>query len=644
MHKFLLVLLLILTFDKANAAEASDLFEMSLEELLTVKIVTVSKKEELIEDAPGVVSVITSEDILRFGARNLRDVLLRIPNYYIFDSLALSSNGSTMRAGATQHLNNHVLYLINGRPLRESQNGGRQTDINLLFPVSAIERIEVIRGPGSVLYGSNAFNGTINIITKTASTSFDVGVEGVVGSFGYRSVDVSTGHSSEDAQINAQVKLLNEDGATLGAFDSTNTFGETTLYREGYFGRIDGSYKRFSVEGMFSEIQLPNISGAFNWNGLDEWTHQRNYINLGYKYSFNDDWSSTINATYNNVDMTIISPTAVSYSSFGYMYEITVNGRINDKTSVVLGAVEDHIKGDLDIRGGEINTLRNSIYGQIDYYISGNTRLTAGLQHNKPEAQSAHTSPRFALVHKFNQHWSGKLLYADAFRSPYGAELNFSSGFLRGDMNLKPENITTAEAQLTYTQNNATVSTTLYHSKSSDLIGRRRIDGTTFFVNLAQEIIYEGIELEGRWEITPKLQLNGNASYQKNEDDQGHTDVMIAPNQMIKVGLSYNSDAGVTASVWASYFGASSKLEEMPGVNVVVVNPPADAFNLVSVNVLADLGEWFNSESLKDVRASLFIDNVFDEDVWFPEMGQRSVNSYPQSHSRSVFLNISVDI
>ena len=76
---------------------------------------------------------------------------------------------------------------------------------------------------------------------------------------------------------------------------------------------------------------------------------------------------------------------------------------------------------------------------------------------------------------------------------------------MRGDLNLKPENITTAEAQLTYTQKNATVSTTVYHSESSDLIGRERIDGTTFFSNFSSMRNDEFLIKQGTLKVKRKL-------------------------------------------------------------------------------------------------------------------------------------------
>ncbi len=220
---------------------------LSLSDLLQVEVTTVSKKAENPLDAPGIISVITADEIATFGASNLIDVLQRIPNLFVFDSPTFTATGVSLRAGATQHLNNHVLYLINERPLRESQNGGFHSDINLLFPVELIERIEVIRGPGSDLYGSNAFSGTINFITKKAKPSGKVHLSHIQCSESLSHshiaylhhfsdddyINLSFNHFSDDDYINLSFNHLSTDGTTLSATDETADLVLYQSYTEG---------------------------------------------------------------------------------------------------------------------------------------------------------------------------------------------------------------------------------------------------------------------------------------------------------------------------------------------------------------------------------------------------------------------------
>ncbi|WP_111979529.1 TonB-dependent receptor plug domain-containing protein [Algibacillus agarilyticus] len=314
------LLLLMLVTVNVHSSDTYALLDLSLEELLRIKITTVSKKEETIADAPGIVTVFTADDIQAFGARNLKDVLLRIPNYYLFDSHTFYSTGSTLRAGATQHLNNHILYLVNGRPLRESQNGGRQTDINLLFPVSAIDHLEVIRGPGSVLYGSNAFSGTINIITKKETSGIGAGVNITMGEHNYKALEGNAFAGTDDASVHAYINIIDNDGMPVSAFDVEGNLGGINNNRQGHFAKVDASYKGLSLETMFSELNLPSVSGRYRWSTLGDWTHTRNYFNIGYLHSHNKNWTSSINLSQNNLKMYIPVPTPTTYSSNDYLF------------------------------------------------------------------------------------------------------------------------------------------------------------------------------------------------------------------------------------------------------------------------------------------------------------------------------------
>jgi outer membrane receptor for ferrienterochelin and colicins len=139
------------------------LIAMEPDELLTV--VVASKRKENWEKAPGVITVVTKKDIQSYGANNLHDVLIRLPNVYTFGNTIFRDNVVSIRGQSFTNTDNHVLILLNGRPFRESHIGGINMPVYKGIPLESIEQLEVIRGPNSVLYGANAFSGVINIIT-----------------------------------------------------------------------------------------------------------------------------------------------------------------------------------------------------------------------------------------------------------------------------------------------------------------------------------------------------------------------------------------------------------------------------------------------------------------------------------------------
>lgn len=141
---------------------------LSLEELSDVRVVSVSKREERLGDAPASVFVITSEDIRRSGARSLPEALRLSPNLHVAQAPA---GGYTITArGFAGNSANKQLVMIDGRSVYTPLFSGVFWDVQQL-PMESIERIEVVSGPGGTLWGTNAVNGVINVITKAAAAT-----------------------------------------------------------------------------------------------------------------------------------------------------------------------------------------------------------------------------------------------------------------------------------------------------------------------------------------------------------------------------------------------------------------------------------------------------------------------------------------
>jgi iron complex outermembrane receptor protein len=155
--------------DDASEAAAdalpSDLTTISLEELLDIEITSVSKKPERMRDAAAAVFVITSEDLRRSGVRSVPDALRMVPGVHVAqidaNKWAISARGFNSRFA------NKLLVLIDGRSVYTPLFSGVYWEIQDTL-LEDIDRIEVIRGPGGTLWGANAVNGIINIITKRA--------------------------------------------------------------------------------------------------------------------------------------------------------------------------------------------------------------------------------------------------------------------------------------------------------------------------------------------------------------------------------------------------------------------------------------------------------------------------------------------
>lgn len=151
-----------------GAATPENFANLSLEELSDVRVVSVSKREERLGDAPASIFVISADDIRRSGARSLGEALRLAPNLHVAQTPA--GNYVITARGFAGNSANKQLVMIDGRSVYTPLLSGVSWDVQQV-PMDAIERIEVVSGPGGTLWGTNAVNGVINVITKPAAST-----------------------------------------------------------------------------------------------------------------------------------------------------------------------------------------------------------------------------------------------------------------------------------------------------------------------------------------------------------------------------------------------------------------------------------------------------------------------------------------
>jgi iron complex outermembrane recepter protein len=160
-----LVAICVLALPAWTQQNLADLSDKSLEDLMNIKVTSVSKKEQKLSRAASAIFVINGEDIARSGATNIPDLLRMVPG---LDVAQIDSNTWAVSArGLNGRFSNEMLVLVDGRNVYTPTFGGVFWDV-LGLPLEDIERIEVIRGPGGTIWGANAVNGVINIITRKA--------------------------------------------------------------------------------------------------------------------------------------------------------------------------------------------------------------------------------------------------------------------------------------------------------------------------------------------------------------------------------------------------------------------------------------------------------------------------------------------
>ena len=283
--------------DQALADEEIDLLSMSFEDLMNVEVSVASKKAEKVHEAPGIITVITSKELEAFGGKHLGDVLNRAPSMYFLGADLFFENEAIIRGQTLNQYDTHTLILLNGRPCRDNVAGGVNNPMYLGIPVEAIEHIEIIRGPGSVLYGTNAYAGVINIVTKKAEGMTGGRVAATVGSHNYRAESVQGWFDLGELNGFVTIKNVNEEGPYWSWVDFNGERGGTYMGKHLNTVMANINYKQFSLNAYATENDP-------TW--IDEWAvgDTRNdaphyFMDLGFTQPLTENLTTNFNITFN---------------------------------------------------------------------------------------------------------------------------------------------------------------------------------------------------------------------------------------------------------------------------------------------------------------------------------------------------------
>jgi outer membrane cobalamin receptor len=571
-----------------------------------------------------------AEEIEKFGANSLWEILERFPSVQNIFSPGINRTAIRGAVGEVSHL--HTLLMIDGRPLRTS--GGNNSIYNAFdsFPVEMIARIEIIRGPGSVLYGTNAFEGVINIITKTPSEKSGT-VKLMAGSDSTKSGQVFFGLDQADFNLDLGAYYYDTDGwrfetvapgppFTFSEFVSRDTFADTLGIdlKMGY-----RNFSLFSYVGRMKQFTEPFVAPDGNFRS------NVSLIDLGYEKDVSDNWRIEAHVTNNRERFNWQSGPvpALTFDTDDTLVEVTAYGKIKDNVKILFGGSIQKLTGtgsgydDFDFQA-------YSAYSQISYRPNRFLKLIVGGQWNRVEDVDSDTVPRLGAIFSFSPRTGLKALYSGAFRSPTFPELTANNpGIQIGNPLLQSEEINTVDLQYFFHGEKKEFSVTYYRSKESNLIRVVPVPGLQLGEYQNQgELNLEGLEVEGKFVPSNHLYISGTASYQENDDETGAEDVTLAPSFTAKVGIGYATEI-FSVGLFNSHFD-----EYQPRTNFFPVNPPADAVNLLSCNVSVHVGKF---TGLKDFTVEAYGVNLLDEEIYVPDILNNFFNSLPGGGGRSLY-------
>ena len=486
--------------------EPHDIFYLMEEQLITIA----SKAEEKVEKAPSIVTVITEEKIANMGFRTLTDVLRIVPGFDIIKSASFGDVEIGVRGLASSE--EKVKILVDGHSL----NMPITEDAILFFDdltLRNVKRVEIIRGPGSALYGKSAFLAVINIITKDAADIDGIEVAGGFGSFDSQEYNILFGKNLYGIEIACLANFYNTNGlsdtikedflSTLLFFNRFSiTPGDTDDSRNKLDLYLKLIYKDIMLKAKYMNKDTePFVSPAFILtNDADQ---QFNYAmgEISYKYELLDGLVFNSKLYYDQYDIELFeeslpkgfkipvdrdgdgrveefpdgllghglltnrrlgSELQFDYDlfdnnvfTFGFNYEwerqdnLDIQTNLDRKTGVPLRTLKDLPETANFIQ--ELTRQIWAIYVQNKWDITDDIGLTVGIRHDHYSDFEGTTNPRIGFVWNFMKNANLKLLYGQAFRAPSFLELFSTSNFLlEGNPNLKPETIRTYEIGLDY--------------------------------------------------------------------------------------------------------------------------------------------------------------------------------------------------
>jgi outer membrane receptor for ferrienterochelin and colicins len=433
---------------QVTRGQTQDIVDLSPEALKNIQVYSASMYMQSDREAPSSVTVITAEQIRQFGYRTLADALRSVRGFDITYDRNYNYVGvrGFSRPGG---YNDQVLLLIDGHRLNDNVYSAAQIGTEFPVDIDLIERIEIVRGPSSSLYGASAFLAVVNVITKRAQSVGGLQLSGEVGNLGFYRGRGTIGGSH-----------LGLDGLLSGTiYDSA---GPDLLY----FPAFDRPATDYGIARNADHDSSRSVLGSLHFRHLTlegmASTRQKGIPTASFGQLFNDQRSQTVDSSghlilgYSRTTFLNTAFTASVYFDRNIYHGVYVYPPLAGFVSDVLN--EDASRGDCfgtDVRLARTlwqkhkaligidfrNNLRQdqtnynlnpfqpvlddrrssrewAVYLQDEFTIAKGLILNAGVRHDQYPTFGGTTNPRLALIYSARQRTTFKFLYGQAFRAP----------------------------------------------------------------------------------------------------------------------------------------------------------------------------------------------------------------------------------
>jgi outer membrane receptor protein involved in Fe transport len=532
-----------------GTATAIDYLEMDLEQLLLVKVTGSTLRDESLKTVPSAVTVFTHEQITALGVDYLYELLSLVPDYQVTRAGDHAANYTySVRGRRNGSQAREILLLVDGRIFSNPRSGSNDVVLPL-FPVVQIERVEIIRGPGSALYGTNAFAGVINIITRKHGTEARM----QLGSEQRRGLDLLWGQESGNWETAFYMHAYEDKGQAYALRDMPRVVAERTT------DPVQSLNVDLSVRYRQTQLRVAyNRTDSSNFYELERIRNQFNFYRGGFSlvsveqgFAMADNIKSTLTLSHSRgeqwvdteiVDDGLMLNQSVPPSSDAFLAKAILDGEsyraalandwtISEFASSQFGIdlredVETYAQGytnydleqfvarDFPVRyygdithrvavGTEDSQRALGIYGQYLRQLRPGTNLTLGLRYDDYQDIAGHLSPRFGLVQQLTKNHTLKLLYGEAFRAPSLSEIGLiNNPRLIGNPDLTHELVKTWDVVWMGSWQNSSMSINGFYSSYDRPIIAGLIGAVRTYVNGDSEKS-NGFSLEASRQLNP---------------------------------------------------------------------------------------------------------------------------------------------
>nr|WP_086939576.1 TonB-dependent receptor [Thaumasiovibrio occultus] len=582
---------------------------------------TMTKHTEL--TAPVSVSVITADDLAKMPVKDLSEAVRSTTGVSVISS-SYGRNTTRIRGLDAKH----TLILINGRRINSQDALIRGNDFDYsTIPVSAIERIEVVRGPVSSLYGSEAMGGVINVILKAPTDEFSGSVgmqfesvlegEGGDGFKGHAYVsgrlseNVTASFIAEDASYDPWRTDTNPDVDALEQRDKTNLMAEVDW-------QVNPNHK------VIADVIYTDDQREADWahprTGLQLNEQESTRLNLGLSHL--GTWQAVDTETRVYQETMKIDDSSTAYLSGSADVKL-VNSAVDFKVRGMLADTHDWIVGGeyrtaeldnaRDLASGSIDNYQSAVFAQGEFYLGGLT-LTVGGRQDFHEVYGSHFSPRAYAVYNITDNFVAKGGVGGGFRAPGMMESNsdvqiISCGgrcWLTGNEDLEPEKSDSYELGFAYQDATTGAALTYFHTElenkieydRSNVIGMIGSARVYTFQNIGEAEV-KGVELEAWHDLNDLLSVAANYTYTDAIDKSTGDELIDTPEHLANIDLNWYATKNLTTFVHLNYVGEQ----------YVSQDTTVDAYSLVGLGASYD----FNELNVK-VGVSNVFNTLLDEE------------------------------